>query len=354
MRKILYGLLGLIVILGIVLALGPKPSIPNLDTSIPTLTSNLIDLEKEIIDSENKVQNIRPDNEARIEWYDKNNKSKTAYSLVYLHGFSASQGEGAPMHTDFAKRYGCNMYLARLSGHGIRKEGAMLEMTSESLIESAKHAIAVGRQIGEKVIIMGTSTGCTAALYLASGNPDLAAIINYSPNIAIADPNAKFMTYPWGLKIAQTVTGSNYNSWVPSKGTEDMVTNKYRLEAAVTLQAILDATMTKDVFEKIEQPFFMGYWYKNEEIQDGVVSVAAMLEMYSQISTPENLKRKIAFPNATNHVLASPLWNKDFEAVKKATFDFADEVLKLELVQQEENLESIEQPQTVKKEMVNQ
>ena len=342
MRKILFGLLGLVLLLVIIYALGPKAPIAHLNPSIPSVQSNLNELEQEIYNSEKKIENIRPDNEARIVWNDENNKTKTPYSLVYLHGFSASQGEGAPMHREFAERYGCNLYLARLYGHGIRQEGAMAAITPEKLLESAKRAIAIGQQIGEKVIVMGTSTGCSAALYLASGNPDLAAIINYSPNIAIADPNAKFMTYPWGLKIAQTVKGSNYHSWVPSKGTEDLVTNKYRLEAAVSLQALLDATMTKDVFEKITQPFFMGYWYKNEEVQDDVVSVVAMLEMYSQINTPENLKRKIAFPNATNHVLASPLWNKDFEMVKQTTFDFADEVLKLELANQEENLEILE------------
>jgi len=347
MRKIFSGIIGLLGLLIVIYLLGPKAPKANLNTSLPTVTSNLIALETEIEDLESKHPNIRPDNEARIVWYDETTKSKTPYSLVYLHGFSASQGEGAPMHTDFAKRYGCNLYLARLFGHGIRKEGAMSEITPEKLMESAKRAIAIGQQIGEKVIVMGTSTGCTAALYLASGNPDLAAIINYSPNIAIADPNAKFMTYPWGLKIAQTVTGSNYHSWVPSKGTEDLVTNKYLLDAAVALQATLDESMTEEVFTKITQPFFMGYWYKNEEVQDDVVSVAAMLQMYEQINTPENLKRKIAFPNATNHVLASPLWNNDFETVKKATFDFADNVLQLEIVSTNGELETINETQTV-------
>lgn len=340
MRKILYGFLGLIALLAIVLALGPKAPTAQLNTTLPSVSSDLLQLEKEIATSEAQDPDIRPDNEARIVWLDENNKTKTPYSLVYLHGFSASQGEGAPMHTDFAKRYGCNLYLARLDGHGTRKDGAMSEITPEKLMASAQRAIAIGKQIGEKVIVMGTSTGCTAALYLASGNPDLAGIINYSPNIAIADPNAKFMTYPWGLKIAQTVTGSNYHSWVPSKGTEELVTYKYRLEAAVTLQAMLDASMKKEVFEKITQPLFMGYWYKNEEIQDDVVSVSAMLEMYQQIKTPENLKREIAFPNATNHVLASPLWNKDFETVKQATFDFADEVLQLKPVSEKLLLET--------------
>ena len=57
-----------------------------------------------------------------------------------------------------------------------------------------------------------------------------------------------------------------------------------------------------------------------------------MLEMYDQLGTPDNKKREVAFPNATNHVLASPLWNKDYETVKKATFQFAEDVLGMQPV----------------------
>ena len=38
-------------------------------------------------------------------------KEKTEYAVVYLHGFSASQEEGDPVHYDFAKKFGCNLFL---------------------------------------------------------------------------------------------------------------------------------------------------------------------------------------------------------------------------------------------------
>jgi hypothetical protein len=114
------------------------------------------------------------------------------------------------------------------------------------------------------------------------------------------------------------------------------------LEAVVALKSLIDVTMTKAVFSKITQPLFMGYWYKNEKIQDHVVSVGRMLEMYDQLGTPDVKKRKIAFDNATNHVLASPLWNKDFETVKEATFDFAEEILGLVPVKKQEKILELE------------
>lgn len=345
MKKFLFGfvkvLLGLIVLIVVVYLLGPKAPIPKVDAiAASAANANLIDLEKEIDEAEKLHLNLRDDNEARIIWANDSLKKKTPFSVVYLHGFSASQGEGAPMHEDFAKRYGCNLFLARLYGHGLKEEEALLDWTPEKFIKSAKRAIAIGEQLGEKVIVMGTSTGCTAGLYLASENPKIHSLINYSPNIDIANKDAWLLTQQWGLQLGRFVNGSNYNSWIPNEGTANMVTYKYRLEAAVALKTLLDVIMTEDVFSKIKQPLFLGYWYKNEKIQDDVVSVSRMLEMYDQLGTPAEMKQKVAFENATNHVLASPLWNEDFETVKKTTFKFAEDILGLIPVEQKEkNLE---------------
>ncbi|MEM6965170.1 MAG: alpha/beta hydrolase [Bacteroidota bacterium] len=350
MKKLLLGfskvLAGIVVLLAIIYFLGPTPPTPQLDTSLPAMPSNLLELEKQIIVSEQSENNIKPDNEARIVWANPSQKAKTPYAVVYLHGFSASQGEGAPMHTEFAKRYGCNLYLARLYGHGIKVEDALLDWTAENFIASAKEAIAVGKQLGEKVIVMGTSTGCTAAIYLASQNDNMDALINYSPNINVADGNAWLLSKPWGLQIGRQVVGSDHRYYEPHPGTANMVTNHYRLEAVVALMNLLEHTMTEAVFQRVTQPFFMGYWYKNEAIQDDVVSVNAMLDMYDQLGTPNNLKRKVAFENATNHVLASPLWNDDYERVRQATFEFAEAILGMPPVPVAEENEVLEMDAT--------
>ncbi len=334
MKKFLKIFGGLLIFLGIGYSLGPTPDTPQLNTIITNIPTDLLSLEKEIISKEKATPNIRRDNEARIIWANPEQKEKTPYSLVYLHGFSASQGEGAPMHTEFAKRYGCNLYLARLFEHGIDKEEALLNWTPEGFMKSAKQAIYIGQQLGEKVIVMGTSTGCTASLYLASGDTELAGLINYSPNIDIANETAWLLTYPWGLQLGRQVNGSNYHSWEPNEGTGHFVTNKYRLEAVIEMKNMLDVIMTEETFSKVTTPQFLGYWYKNEEVQDNVVSVKRMLEMYDQLGTPEDKKRKIAFSNATNHVLPSPLWNEDYKTVEAETFKFAEEILGLVPVEQ--------------------
>ena len=325
LKKILIGFLCILGVLVITYVLGPKVATPSLDTSLPELALGLEALEEMIQKREKGNANIKKDNEARIVWYDSVPK-KTEYSIVYLHGWSASQGEGDPVHVQTAKKFGCNLFLPRLSGHGLREKEPMLDLTADDLIASAKEAIAIGKLLGEKVILMGTSTGATLALHLASGNPDIAALILYSPNIEIFDSSSKLLSKPWGLQLAKKVKGSNYHSFVPDSDLKAQYwTTEYRLEALTHLQALMDATMTSNTFGKVEQPVFLGYFYKNDSIQDKVVSVPAMLEMYDDLGTAPAKKSKMAFPEVGDHVMASYITSKDVEAVQKATNAFLRE-----------------------------
>ena len=319
----------LLVLLCLTYYLGPKVEPPQLDKSLPEITSNLMELERQIQKHEAAIKNIRPDNEARIIWAD-SIPQKTAYSIVYLHGWSASQEEGDPIHMETAKRYGFNLYLPRLAGHGLDEEEPMLDLTAEALFDSAKEAIAVGKQLGEKVILMATSTGGTLALPLAGGDPDIAALILYSPNIEIFDPTAKLLTKPWGLQLAKLVTGSDYHEFDNRTTTRDQYwTTKYRLEALIQLQALIDATMDEETFDTVTQPVFLGYYYKDDIHQDSVVSVPAMLAMFDQLGTPTNKKEKVALPNVGDHVMASYINSKDLESVRNETFEFFETMLQL-------------------------
>jgi len=327
--KLVKVLLVLIAGLVVVYFLGPKVETPDLAMASPEVSPNLQELEQHIQEAEKAFSNIRPDNHARIVWADSIPK-KTPYSIVYLHGWSASQEEGDPLHEETAKRYGANLYLPRLAGHGLIEEEPMLDLTADKLVESAQKAIAVGKQLGDKVILMTTSTGGTLALHLAGGDTDIAALLLYSPNIEIYDPNAKLLSKPWGLQMAKLVNDSDYHVFDSITPLEQKYwTTKYRLEALTHLQALVETTMTPETFKKVEQPVFMGYFYKNDSIQDQVVSVPAMLAMFEALGTPESQKRKKAFPEVGEHVLASYITSKDLDAVRKETNGFLEQVVGL-------------------------
>ena len=305
--------------------LGPQPPKPELNDVLPIVASlNALDSQITAMEAPHK---IKPNNQAKIIWAD-SSKTQTEYAIVYLHGFSASQMEGDPVHQNIAKQFHCNLYLARLAEHGIDTTEDLLNLTAEKYWESAKLAYAIGQQLGKKVILMGTSTGGTLALQLAANYPEIAGLILYSPNIEIFDPSAPLLNNPWGLQIGRTVLKSNYVDIKYKDSAYPTYWNKhYRIEALVALQNLLEATMTEATFKKIHQPTLALYYYKDEAHQDNVIKVKAIQKMMQQLATPSNLKMEMAMPNTGEHVLASPIVSNDIVSVEQATVKFMKEVI---------------------------
>lgn len=318
-----------LLILIIIYFLGPKPSAAKYSMEMPDLPAEAALLEQ-FVSARESAHRLKPDNQARIIWNNDSLRSKTEYAVVYLHGFSASQEEGDPVHVDFAKSFGCNLFLSRLDDHGIDTTEPLLRFTAEGAWNSAKEAFAIGKQLGEKVILMGTSTGATLALKLAAEFPDVSALILLSPNVAINDPNAWLLNNHWGLQIARLVKG-NYNRSADTSAVYAQYWNsRYRMEATVQLEELLESTMDEETFRRVKQPTLVLNYYKDEQNQDKVVKVSAMKKMFGQLGTPAEWKRMIAVPNAGDHVLGSHIKSRDIETVKKETERFAMEVLKMQ------------------------
>ncbi|MDQ6889723.1 MAG: alpha/beta hydrolase [Bacteroidota bacterium] len=326
-------LIAIPVLLVLVYFAGPAPSTPSYSAAMPEVPSTSSALENYISKNENQ-HHLKPDNEARIVWYNHSLKNKTNYAIVYLHGFSASQFEGAPTHKNIAKMFGCNLYLSRLAEHGIDTADALINLTAEEYWETAKQALAIGKQLGKKIILMGTSTGATNALQLAATYPDdVAALILLSPNIAINDPNAWILNNHWGIEIARMIKGSPYNTGVDNRPVYKQYWNyQYRLEAAVALEEYLETTMTPGTFKKVDQPVLLLYYYKDEQHQDPVVKVSEMKKMFHELGTAANLKREVAMPNTGDHVIGSPFKSKDATGVQNEIEKFMEEVLQMKRV----------------------
>lgn len=321
--------LTVIVVLVIIYVLGPRPSAPVYKPELPAVPTIAAGLEN-FIKQQEAQHTLKKDNEARIVWADDSLKQKTEYAIVYLHGFSASQEEGNPVHRKIAAQFGCNLYLSRLSQHGIDTTDALYNMTAENLWESAKQAYAIAKQLGNKVILMGTSTGGSLALQLAAQYPEIAGIVLYSPNIEINDPNAWLLNNPWGLQIARLVKGSKLNTASKDSPEYKQYWNKqYRLEATVQLEELLETTMNTSTFAAVKQPVLTLYYYKDKEHQDPVVRVEPMKKMMAALGTDPSLERMVAIPEAGSHVIASPIQSKDIISVEKETADFLTNILHL-------------------------
>lgn len=324
----------LILLLIVVYILGPKPPKPELNKDLPSISASIGSVESFITKKE-AAFSIKPDNEARIIWANDTVKERTKHCVLYLHGFTASWYEGYPAHVNFAKKFGCNLYLPRLYSHGLVSEEPLIDMAPDDLWNSAKEALMVARSLGKKVIIMGTSTGGTLALKLAADFPEYVdGLILYSPNIRINNNSAFMLSKPWGLQIGRKSAGSKY--WVTDEDSEPKGCQywycKYRMEALVYLQQLVEATMKRETYKNVVAPVFLGYYYKDKQNQDTYVKVDAMLKMYDQLGTRTEQKIKVVFPEAGEHVIACELTSGSLNEVIAETVKFGEEVLNMKSV----------------------
>ncbi len=317
----------LIPIFGVIWYVGPQPETPNYHAGVPETPSSPM-VADSLLKTHEANYPVKPDNEARIIWADDSLKSVTEYVIVYLHGFGASQREGAPVHRRIAQKYGYNLLLTRLSDHGLSNDVNLDRFSVQRLWDSALESLSIARALGDKVILMGTSTGGTLALKMASLFDDVETLILLSPNVRVRDDNAWILNNRWGLPLAKIITGSDKmvsdekGDWYPKYWYPE-----YGLEAVAELQELIETTMVPEVFVQVTQPVLLLYYYNDEVHQDSVVSVQAMLEMYQQLGTADSLKQKMAFPDAGNHVIGCDLRSGDVEGVYRAVDAFLEETI---------------------------
>ncbi|WP_138467927.1 carboxylesterase [Poseidonocella sp. HB161398] len=149
------------------------------------------------------VPALRPDAAKQIVWAGEPG-ARTPFSLVYVHGFSAAPPELRPVPDLVAAGLGANLHFTRLSGHG-RDSAAMAGPKVADWAHDLAEAIAIGRELGDRVIVMGSSMGGTLAT-LAALDPDygrdVAGLALVSPAYRLPGLGGKVITKPfvrlWG------------------------------------------------------------------------------------------------------------------------------------------------------------
>lgn len=319
--------------LGAVFVLGPRAQRRDLNVQMPTVPAAPAQLDAWVNAHEAAQPGIRPDNQARIVWADPGHPARTACAFVYLHGFGASQGEGAPVHRELAHDFGCNLYLSRLPGHGLSAPDAMRGLDAQQLVDGAARALAIGHALGERVIVVGTSMGGALALELAMQQPQAVdALVLWSPLVRERDERLNPMFWPWGGAFMRYAYNHG-NEIVLQKGGSIYWSKADHLDGYRSVAVLSRSALNPLNFAKIHVPVFLGYYYRDEKNQDPTVSVASMLGMFDQLGTLARLKRKQDFPDADAHVIASSLHSKSVEAVHQRSREFLHDVVGLPYAQ---------------------
>ncbi|MDJ0938290.1 MAG: alpha/beta fold hydrolase [Woeseiaceae bacterium] len=242
-----------------------------------------------------------PGTEARIRWQSPGERSE--YAVVHLHGFSASRQETAPLAERLADRLEANLFEARLDGHG-QLSWPMADVSAEDWLQDAATAFAIGEAIGDKLVVITTSTGGTLALAMI-GHPRMQSVdtlVLIAPNMMPADPAAQWLTRPGGPLIARLLVGET-RSWLAHNAKQATYwTTTYPTEAIVEVMRLVDFANGK-LPAAIDQNLLVF-----QSPDDIIVSPAAARAAYDAIDAPR--KRWVDVSEAgdpSNHVLAGDI-----------------------------------------------
>lgn len=182
------------------------PTVPA-DLSVrPVEVPQAAELDGWLVEQESSVPNLRDDAAKQIVWAGEPG-TRTDWVVVNLHGFSATREELRPLPDDLAAKLEANLFLTRLAGHG-RDGAAMGEITVADWVDDVTEAMAVGRALGERVLLVGSSTGGALAI-LAASDPDLsqnlAGVALISPNLQVSGWGGRLIEWPgaetWGPMV---------------------------------------------------------------------------------------------------------------------------------------------------------
>lgn len=245
MRRVVSWLLAAIVVVTIVFALGPR--VPgSIETRFDPATIG-DDPDAYLAEREAAFTNIRPDQQKQIIWSGSVG-AKTPLAIVYVHGFSASSGEVRPLPDFVANALGANLFYTRLTGHG--QDGpAMATGSVSAWAADYAEAIAIGRLIGERVVVMATSTGGSLAVAEALNTPvsdGIAAYVMISPNFGVQAAGSFLLTMPWGKQLAELIVGKERSFEPRNDRQAQFWTTRYPTVAVLPMAKLVELANAVD------------------------------------------------------------------------------------------------------------
>ncbi len=265
------------------------------------------DLDLYLRKSEQVIPDLREGAEKTIVWANPEARQPTEFSIVYLHGFSASRREITPVCDLMAEKLHANLFYTRLTGHG-RSNEAMGEIHLNALLQDAMEAMAIGARIGKQVILVGTSTGAALACWLAKREyqASISSLILISPNFGLRQWQSELLLLPWAKSILKFIQGEVYRFEPRNDQQAYFWTTEYPSRALIPMMELVQ--LARDTaLRDIIAPLLVLY-----SPQDQLVDAKAIEKRFKQIASPIKKIQKIkAEPNSQQHVIAGDILSPD-------------------------------------------
>ncbi|MDA5094273.1 alpha/beta fold hydrolase [Aliiroseovarius sp. KMU-50] len=205
------------------------------------------DVDSYLADREAVFDDLEAGAEKRVVWSGEAGV-KTPLSIVYVHGFSASSEEIRPVPDRIAADLGANLYFARLAGHGRGGDAMAGPVVNDWMIDMAE-AMAIGRTLGERVVVIGTSTGGTLAAMMAQDpemSRDVAGVVFVSPNFRIKAGLARLLTWPGARYWLPLLAGETREFAPQNEDHAKHWTQRYPSAALFPMAALVQAAREAD------------------------------------------------------------------------------------------------------------
>ena len=186
-------------------------------------------IEKHILSGEEAIPNLRQNIGKKILWAHKPHQ-KTPLSIVFIHGFSATRVELSPVIEKVAKALGANVFFTRLCGHGQDGE-ALSSATFNDWISDTEEAIDVGKVIGDEIIIIGSSTGCSIIHSILEKQTKIKSAIYVSPNFGPSSIKGHFLRVPGAKWFIPLILGREHSFTPKNSEHERCWTTRYPTKA---------------------------------------------------------------------------------------------------------------------------
>jgi alpha-beta hydrolase superfamily lysophospholipase len=306
----LWALVALCVLVAAAWWLGPRnalgPAMPSLRPLLPT---DITALAGWIKNSEATFTDLKPGNAKGIVWAAAPDQ-RTPWAVVYVHGFSASRMETAPLADTVAQQIGANLFYTRLSGHGRADGNAMGEASAQDWMADTLEAVRIGQTLGERVLLISCSTGATLATWLGTSAEAnrVAAHVFLSPNFGPKDKRSEIVNAPWGQKVALWVEGPTRSS-TPGNEQEALAwTWSYPTKAIFPMMALVKSVRESDLAQ-FQTPVLVLYSERDETVEPAQTQAA-----FARLGSARKSMEPVGYSkSAGQHVLAGAI--KDPSAV---------------------------------------
>lgn len=262
------------------------------------------DLEMWLQMSEQQFSDIVPGAAKRIQWAGAKGV-KTPLAVIYVHGFSASAEEIRPVPDEVAKALGANLYFTRLAGHG-RGGPAMADARAGDWIEDMAEAMAIGRRLGDKVLVISTSTGATLAAIAATDpalSKDMAGVVLVSPNFGVGNPAAKILDLPFARWWGPIVAGAERSFTPANEGQAKYWTTSYPTVALFPMAALVREAKGVDYAAAIAPALFL--YSPNDQVIDPTLVRPVAEAWGGAVQVEERIMQ--AGDDASSHVIAGDI-----------------------------------------------